>query len=139
MLLCFKRHLVGETAQDPREQQRRPWQSVAAPVPGRGSALCHCCSPVGLTLEPKHRSASAAVLRCCCAARFGAPCPLQPPAQGTFSDINSFPLPFPRSESSLSRFAHRLSVKQKQEKRRKAEYGSAELSAFRPRSLSIEW
>ncbi|KAM6054345.1 ankyrin repeat and fibronectin type-III domain-containing protein 1-like isoform 1-T1 [Chlamydotis macqueenii] len=45
----------------------------------------------------------------------------------------------PKSESSLSRFAHRLSVKQKQEKRRKAEYGSAELSAFRPRSLSIEW
>ncbi|KAF4798511.1 Ankyrin repeat and fibronectin type-III domain-containing protein 1 [Turdus rufiventris] len=44
-----------------------------------------------------------------------------------------------RSESSLARFAHRLSVKQKQEKRRKAEYGSAELSAFRPRSLSIEW
>ncbi|XP_025010917.2 ankyrin repeat and fibronectin type-III domain-containing protein 1 isoform X2 [Gallus gallus] len=44
-----------------------------------------------------------------------------------------------KSESSLSRFAHRLSVKQKQEKRRKAEYGSAELSAFRPRSLSIEW
>ncbi|XP_010071632.1 PREDICTED: ankyrin repeat and fibronectin type-III domain-containing protein 1-like, partial [Pterocles gutturalis] len=43
------------------------------------------------------------------------------------------------SESSLSRFAHRLSVKQKQEKRRKAEYASAELSAFRPRSLSIEW
>ncbi|XP_032859864.1 ankyrin repeat and fibronectin type-III domain-containing protein 1-like isoform X3 [Tyto alba] len=45
----------------------------------------------------------------------------------------------PKSESSLSRFAHRLSVKQKQEKRRKAEYASAELSAFRPRSLSIEW
>ncbi|XP_053813594.1 ankyrin repeat and fibronectin type-III domain-containing protein 1-like [Vidua chalybeata] len=45
----------------------------------------------------------------------------------------------PKSESSLARFAHRLSVKQKQEKRRKAEYGSAELSAFRPRSLSIEW
>ncbi|XP_030340391.1 ankyrin repeat and fibronectin type-III domain-containing protein 1-like isoform X4 [Strigops habroptila] len=44
-----------------------------------------------------------------------------------------------RSESSLSKFAHRLSVKQKQEKRRKAEYASAELSAFRPRSLSIEW
>ncbi|XP_025956275.2 ankyrin repeat and fibronectin type-III domain-containing protein 1-like isoform X3 [Dromaius novaehollandiae] len=45
----------------------------------------------------------------------------------------------PKSESSLSKFAHRLSVKQKQEKRRKAEYVSAELSAFRPRSLSIEW
>ncbi|XP_041893065.1 ankyrin repeat and fibronectin type-III domain-containing protein 1-like isoform X3 [Corvus kubaryi] len=45
----------------------------------------------------------------------------------------------PKSESSLARFAHRLSVKQKQEKRRKAEHGSAELSAFRPRSLSIEW
>ncbi|XP_071617125.1 ankyrin repeat and fibronectin type-III domain-containing protein 1-like isoform X3 [Heliangelus exortis] len=45
----------------------------------------------------------------------------------------------PKSESSLARFAHRLSVKQKQEKRRKAEYASAELSAFRPRSLSIEW
>ncbi|XP_030340387.1 ankyrin repeat and fibronectin type-III domain-containing protein 1-like isoform X3 [Strigops habroptila] len=45
----------------------------------------------------------------------------------------------PKSESSLSKFAHRLSVKQKQEKRRKAEYASAELSAFRPRSLSIEW
>ncbi|KAM6249964.1 ankyrin repeat and fibronectin type-III domain-containing protein 1-like isoform 3-T3 [Porphyrio hochstetteri] len=45
----------------------------------------------------------------------------------------------PKSESSLSRFAHRLSVKQKQEKRRKAEYASAERSAFRPRSLSIEW
>ncbi|XP_017923190.1 uncharacterized protein LOC108638716 [Manacus vitellinus] len=44
-----------------------------------------------------------------------------------------------RSENSLARFAHRLSVKQKQEKRRKAEYASAELSAFRPRSLSIEW
>lgn len=58
---------------------------------------------------------------------------------GCCSDINAFPLPFPRSESSLSRFAHRLSVKQKQEKRRKAEYASAELSAFRPRSLSIEW
>ena len=58
---------------------------------------------------------------------------------GCFSDINAFPLPFPRSESSLARFAHRLSVKQKQEKRRKAEYASAELSAFRPRSLSIEW
>ncbi|KAM7091834.1 ankyrin repeat and fibronectin type-III domain-containing protein 1-like isoform 2-T2 [Ciconia maguari] len=42
----------------------------------------------------------------------------------------------PKSESSLSRFAHRLSVKQKQEKRRKAEYASAELSAFRPRSSS---
>lgn len=54
------------------------------------------------------------------------------------SAINTFPLPS-RSESSLARFAHRLSVKQKQEKRRKAEYGSAELSAFRPRSLSIEW
>ncbi|XP_034639734.1 ankyrin repeat and fibronectin type-III domain-containing protein 1-like isoform X7 [Trachemys scripta elegans] len=45
----------------------------------------------------------------------------------------------PKSESSLSKFAHRLSVKQKQEKRRKAEYASAELPAFRPRSLSIEW
>ncbi|XP_074821840.1 ankyrin repeat and fibronectin type-III domain-containing protein 1-like isoform X2 [Natator depressus] len=45
----------------------------------------------------------------------------------------------PKSESSLSKFAHRLSVKQKQEKRRKAEYASAELPAIRPRSLSIEW
>ncbi|XP_042294602.1 ankyrin repeat and fibronectin type-III domain-containing protein 1-like isoform X2 [Sceloporus undulatus] len=44
-----------------------------------------------------------------------------------------------KSESSLSKFTHRLSVKQKQEKRRKAEYGSAELPAFRPRSLSVEW
>ncbi|XP_020663849.3 ankyrin repeat and fibronectin type-III domain-containing protein 1 isoform X1 [Pogona vitticeps] len=44
-----------------------------------------------------------------------------------------------KSESSLSKFTHRLSVKQKQEKRRKTEYGSAELPAFRPRSLSIEW
>ncbi|XP_025059431.1 ankyrin repeat and fibronectin type-III domain-containing protein 1-like [Alligator sinensis] len=44
-----------------------------------------------------------------------------------------------KSESSFSKFAHRLSVKQKQEKRRKAEYVSAELAAFRPRSLSIEW
>ncbi|XP_062999407.1 ankyrin repeat and fibronectin type-III domain-containing protein 1-like isoform X1 [Elgaria multicarinata webbii] len=44
-----------------------------------------------------------------------------------------------KSESSLSKFTHRLSVKQKQEKRRKAEYGLAELPAFRPRSLSIEW
>ncbi|XP_061455356.1 ankyrin repeat and fibronectin type-III domain-containing protein 1-like isoform X2 [Rhineura floridana] len=44
-----------------------------------------------------------------------------------------------KSESSLSKFTHRLSVKQKQEKKRKAEYGSAELPAFRPRSLSIEW
>ncbi|XP_048350992.1 ankyrin repeat and fibronectin type-III domain-containing protein 1-like isoform X4 [Sphaerodactylus townsendi] len=44
-----------------------------------------------------------------------------------------------KSESSLSKFTHRLSVKQKQEKKRKAEYGSAELPAYRPRSLSIEW
>ncbi|XP_033022475.1 uncharacterized protein LOC117056348 isoform X3 [Lacerta agilis] len=44
-----------------------------------------------------------------------------------------------KSEGSLSKFTHRLSIKQKQEKRRKAEYASAELSAFRPRSLSIEW
>nr|XP_008120965.1 PREDICTED: uncharacterized protein LOC103281353 [Anolis carolinensis]XP_008120966.1 PREDICTED: uncharacterized protein LOC103281353 [Anolis carolinensis] len=44
-----------------------------------------------------------------------------------------------KSESSLSKFTHRLSVKQKQEKRRKAEYGPADLPAFRPRSLSVEW
>ncbi|KAJ7305763.1 hypothetical protein JRQ81_010129, partial [Phrynocephalus forsythii] len=43
------------------------------------------------------------------------------------------------SESSLSKFTHRLSVKQKQEKRRKAEYGLAEQPDFRPRSLSMEW
>ncbi|KAM6424147.1 ankyrin repeat and fibronectin type-III domain-containing protein 1-like isoform 5-T10 [Liasis olivaceus] len=44
-----------------------------------------------------------------------------------------------KSESSLSKFTHRLSVKQKQEKRRKAEDGLADLPAFRPRSLSTEW
>ncbi|XP_060642173.2 ankyrin repeat and fibronectin type-III domain-containing protein 1-like isoform X1 [Anolis sagrei] len=44
-----------------------------------------------------------------------------------------------KSEGSLSKFTHRLSVKQKQEKRRKAEHGSADLPAFRPRSLSVEW
>lgn len=45
----------------------------------------------------------------------------------------------PKSEGGLSRFAHRLSVKQKQEKRRKAGHASAEQPASRPRSLSIDW
>ncbi|KAF7243052.1 putative RNA-directed DNA polymerase from transposon BS [Varanus komodoensis] len=55
--------------------------------------------------------------------------------------LNKFPFPPPqtRSESSLSKFTHRLTVKQKQEKRKKAEYGLAELPTFRPRSLSFEW
>ncbi|XP_029432384.1 ankyrin repeat and fibronectin type-III domain-containing protein 1-like isoform X3 [Rhinatrema bivittatum] len=44
-----------------------------------------------------------------------------------------------KSQSGLSKFTHRLSVKEKQEKKSKAEHVSLEQPPFRQRSVSIEW
>nr|XP_033819382.1 ankyrin repeat and fibronectin type-III domain-containing protein 1-like isoform X2 [Geotrypetes seraphini] len=44
-----------------------------------------------------------------------------------------------KSQSGLSKFTQRLSVKEKQEKKSKAENVSPEQPAFRQRSMSIEW